>query len=366
MSAHSPSRKRPCAALVLSLALIGALLASLAPGAEAKAPRSFFGVIAAAPTEADYRKMGKGGLGASRVALAWGAIQAKRNGGFNWAGVDNQFRRAADNGLEPVPMLFGTPSFIKSKPGRIKPPTGSKRNRRAWQAFVRAAAARYGPGGHFWTQNPLLPKRAPREFIIWNEQNAPSFWRPKPDVGEYATLLRLAARGAGEGNPAVRTVVGGMHGNPKSKQGIRAARFVRKLYRQKNIRGAIDGIALHPYAGGVRGVRKQINQVRKAARKAGARPRLVIGELGWASGGNGDAALTKSRKGQARILRKSYRMLLNKRQAWRIDSVFWYVWKDQASNPNCRWCPKAGLVNQKGKDKPSWRAYKRLIARNAR
>jgi hypothetical protein len=263
-------------------------------------------------------------------------------------------------------MLFGTPDFIKSKPGRIKPPVRSKADRRAWRAFVRAAAARYGPGGQFWIAHPDVPNRAPRDFLIWNEQNAPTFWRPKPDVGEYATLLRLAAAGAGEGNPAVRTIVGGMYGYPHAKSGIPAAKFVRRLYRQKNVRGAIDGIALHPYAGGIKGVRKQITRVRKVARRAGARPRLVIAEIGWASGGNGSRQLTKTRKGQARMLKESYRLLLKKRQAWRIDSVFWYVWKDQASNPNCRWCPKAGLVNQKGKDKPSWRAYKRLIARNAR
>ena len=62
-------------------------------------------------------------------------------------------------------------------------------------AFVGQLAARYGPGGAFWTANPSLPKLYPSGIEIWNEENL----SPSTPPATYAALLKAAYA-------AVRTV----------------------------------------------------------------------------------------------------------------------------------------------------------------
>jgi hypothetical protein len=360
------------AASLAALLLSAALLLAVAESVRASVPAKFFGVSAKQPTEADYRQMGNGGIGSYRVIINWRGAQPTRSSDYNWNPADAQFRLAAENGMASFPIVLGTPRFVSRREGHHKPPVRSKRNRKEWEAFMVAVIRRYGPDGHFWKQNPLLGppggvrNLAPRDFTIWNEQNAPTFWRPEPRPAEYATLMRLAHRAARRANPSVRLVVGGMYGSPHSSEGISARSFIRKLYRKRGMKAAIDGINVHPYASGIKGVRRQIKQVRSAARKGGDRPAIWIGELGWASGGSGSKMLTKSRKGQKRMLARSMRMLINKRQAWKIRGVYWYLWRDTGPDAICNWCPKAGLVNKRAKPKPAWDAYRKIIRRHAR
>jgi hypothetical protein len=47
-------------------------------------------------------------------------------------------------------------------------------------------------------------------YEIWNEPNVDRFWPPRPNAGEYATLLRAAAAGIRRADPAARIVSGGL------------------------------------------------------------------------------------------------------------------------------------------------------------
>jgi hypothetical protein len=355
----------------------GVVLLALPAGASAqKVKPEFFGTIAVQPEVGDFREMQRVGVGSYRVPVSWRAIQHTRNGGYNWNGPDRHFRRAANHGLKPVPVLFGSPKFI-GREGRMRPPVRSKRNRQAWRAFVEATVNRYGRGGTFWQpQDPEIldplastqasPSARPAtDWIIWNEQNARPFWRPEARPGEYATLIRISRRAINAADPQGRLVTGGMYGYPNHRKSMSAREFLRRLYARKGMRAAIDGVALHPYAGGLKGVRRQIRQMRKVVRRAGAgNVSLWIGEIGWASAGDRKNALVKNRRQQARLLNRSMRMLINNQGRWRVRAAFWFVWRDYGSDPHCPCCPRAGLMTRGGDRKPAARTYRQLINRH--
>ncbi len=354
------------AGLTAGLGLLLALVACLAPGSASAAPRSFFGVSAVAPTSADMAGMSNLGLGTARVEISWRAIQSESGGGFNWHSADSRFLGAAQEGLRPLPLVFGTPEFIEKDPAKIKPPVRSKRDRKQWQRFIGAFAHRYGPGGKFWQQRPLLDgSLAPGEILVWNEQNSRSFWRGAADPGEYARLLRITDKAVGAVDPKIKLVAGGMYGYPNHEKSLKMTTFVKRLYRKKGVKKTLDGISLHPYASGIGGLKKQVGAARRILDKAGDRKAGIwIGEIGWASGGPNKNFLVKSPRSQAKLLKKGTRLLLKKRKRWHIKASLWYVWRDFSRPTACPWCPKAGLLKENSRRKPSYRAYRKLINRN--
>lgn len=359
--------RRPAAT---ATALVAAILCALVlvSTAQAAVPRSFFGVSAIRPIPADYKRMADLGAGAYRIEIGWPQVQPNENGGYDWTGPDQRFRRAATYGLRPTPIVFGSPSWATGDRGHVRPPMKSKEQRENWKRFVAAAVHRYGPGGTFWLQSPTLnPRLAPPDWIIWNEQNARAFWHPKVSPRQYARMLRITRRAIDEVNPGVRMTIGGMYGFPQHKHAMNAKKYLKRLYKQRRAKQLIDGVSVHPYAGKMKGVKAQTRALRRVMNKAGdRRAALWIGETGWASGGSktgGFAFLVKNKKKQARLLKQAHRFFINKRKRWNIKRVFWFAFKDYKEDPICSWCPKAGLLNQRSKLKPSGRAYSRLIGR---
>ena len=63
--------------------------------------------------------------------------------------------------------------------------------------------------------NPALPELPIRDWQLWNEQNSPSFWKPKPNVKAYAKLLDAAHDAIKRERPRCRrSMLGGMFGTP--------------------------------------------------------------------------------------------------------------------------------------------------------
>ena len=356
------SRLAPAAGLALAL---GVLL--VAAGPASAVPRSFFGVSAVQPTPADFKQMSDLGIGTVRIEIAWGSVQPTRKSGYNWNAVDQRFRRAATYGVRPQPIVFGSPPYISGgEYGRVVAPVDRKGHREAWKRFVTAAAERYGPGGTFWLTSPVLDgDLAPRNWIVWNEQNARNFWHPKANPKEYATLLRISRNAFDAAEPSIRITTGGMYGFPKKSTSLAAVKYLKKLYRERGVARAVDAVSLHPYSSGVGGVKDQVKDARKVIKRADPSAGIVIGEIGWASGGQPKSNfLIKSRSRQRDLLERAYRLFLDNRGSWNIRSVYWFTFKDNRDAEVCIWCPKAGLVNEKGKLKPSGQAYRGLIARH--
>ena len=339
-----------------------ALAVLLPASASASVPSSFFGVSAVLPTEHDFERMGNGGIGAYRLGIDWRNVQHTRKGGFNWGSPDADVKHSVQNGMVPAPFLYGTPRFVSKSKTKIIPPTGSFEDLKLWGAFVAAATRRYGPGGDFWDENPYLPNMPVRQWIIWNEQNARAFWFPRTDPKDYAKLVKVSEDAISSVDDTAKISLGGMFGYPHDGRSMKATRFLKAFYRVPGIERRFDTVNLHPYGAGVGTVRKQIKQARGAIRKAGDRDaKILIGELGWASGGPKKSPSVVGVKGQRNRIRQGMKMLIANRKKWKIAGAYVYVWRDFSLVTPCLWCPEAGLLTEDGESKPSWIALKQII-----
>jgi hypothetical protein len=344
--------------IFIALALVALLIPAAA--ASAKVPKSFFGISAVNPTDHDHKKMAKAGFGVSRFELSWRVIQKTRKGDFAWGYVDTRVRQAAENGMSSAMVVYGTPRFVHKTPG-FYPPTESAEDRKSWQKFLKAAVRRYGPDGVFWNAYPQLDAKPVHQWIIWNEENAKNFWQPKPDPKDYATLVEISDEAISKVDPNATITLGGMYCCPNDS--VSATTFLRKLYKVKGIESHFDAIGVHPYGSGLGTVRNQIEDIRKAARKAGdAKVDILVGELGWASSGPSRSPSVVGAQGQAKRLSKGLKMLAQKRDAWNIIGAYVYVWRDfDSSLTSCLWCPGAGLVDEDGNAKPALKAVRQAI-----
>lgn len=353
-------RALPVALLLMGIVALGAPATSTA----ASAPPQFWGVSAVLPTEEDFDRMGGAGFGTYRFQIDWRNVQTTRQGAYEWGAVDYDVRGAALAGMQPQPFVYGSPRFITPEDGKFVPPTESRENRQAWQAFLAAAVRRYGPDGEFWQQNPDVPVRPIKRWIIWNEQNAKAFWSPRPNPRDYATLVEISDRAISSVDPSANIILGGMFGYPR-KPNPSAVDFLRRFYAVKGIEEHFEAIGVHPYGAGVATVKKQIKQARTAVRKAGdPNVNIVVGEIGWASAGPEDSEPVVGVKGQANRLKKGLSLLARKRKAWNLVGAYVYVWRDFEIPSACLWCPAAGLVEVDGSSKPSLRAVRQTIRRN--
>lgn len=92
----------------------------------------------------------------------------------------------------------------------------------------------------------------------------------------------------------------------------------------------------------------------------GAKP-IRVTEVGVASDGAFANPFDKGRHGQARYLRRAYRLLLKGRRRWRVVGVDWFSWQDLPSHDShCVFCQYAGLVDLEGWPKPAWHAFRRF------
>lgn len=344
------------------ITLLALLALALPAGAEAKVGSGFFGSAAVEPTDADFAGMADTGFGVYRFELSWRVIQKTRKGGYDWAYVDARMAQTARAGMTPSVIVYGTPRFVSKSPDGFFPPTDSKRNLNEWRDFLKAAARRYGTDGTFWRDNPTLPKASVRQWIVWNEQNARAFWRPRPDPRDYAKLVEASDRALSAVDHKAQIVLGGMFGYPHDHRSKSAVEFLRQLYRVRGIAKHFDAINVHPYGSGVATVRKQVSQARKVARQAGDRGvDTLVGELGWASSGPSKSEEVVGAKGQAKRLKQGLELLVRNRRKWNVIGVYVYLWRDFSMPTSCLWCPGAGLVELDGTPKPARDSVRNVI-----
>jgi len=344
------------------VALLALLLASTKAQA---APREFFGVMPQDGLSAeDYPRMGKAKVGTLRFQIHWSSIDPGPGPDYNWAPVDDLVAHLAANGIRPLPFIFGTPNWVAELDGHNCTGCGVFAPRRkpalkAFETFMADLARRYGSNGTFWALNPQIPKKPIRTWQIWNEQNSPTFYAPKPNVKKYLKLLQAAKAGVSIDRKA-EVVVGGMFGTPLHgrKPAITSWDFLKKLYRIKGAHKYFDGVGIHPYAGTLKNVVKQTELMIDEIKKARDRKATTwVTELGWASEGP-DTALVKTPKKQASNLKASFRYFLKNRKKFNTKTVIWYSWRDDIDGEGlCEWCPGSGLLQENGKPKPSFKQF---------
>ena len=365
-------RAAPRRGLAAMAAALFSILLVTAAAAQAAAPKSFFGVVPQTPLSVqDIDRMGQGQVGTLRFEVFWAGIDPTPADDYDWSTPDAIIGEAARNDIRALPFVFSTPPWVialdgrSCEPGSCAPFAPRKPAAlKAWKTFLGDLTERYGPDGDFWQLNPAIPKMPIRVWQIWNEQNSPSFFKPKPNVEAYAKLLRSAHGAITKVDPRAEIVLGGMFGTPLGgrKPGISAWDYLGRLYDVKGAKKHFDGVAPHPYAAKMDKVLIQIDLLRDEMIAAGdRRTDLWITEIGWASGGAPNP-LNRGLQGQADRLREMFSYFKRKRNKLRIRNVDWYSWRDNVSAEAglCEWCPRSGLFDENLSAKPAWDAFMRF------
>jgi hypothetical protein len=349
---------------LLAAALVAVLVAipSLAPPAEAQ-NRAFYGVNTQGSLGGgDYNRMRRGGVGTLRFMVSWRIVEPSP-GDYRWGGTDQIIGNAAARSIRALPFVAAPPNHVRTPPTRAA-------DRRAFRRLMRAMARRYGPGGAYW-RGPYQAQhgsgarpRPVRAWQLFNEQNGRAFWGGKPRPRPYGRLVKMGASGVRSQNPRAAIVLGGMFGTPSGSGSISSWRYLNRLYRVKGIKRAFNAVAVHPYSPNLRGIRYQMRRVRNVMRRNNdGRKAIRVTEIGWGSQ-RGGHSLLKGPKGQARMLRRSFRLLTrhrNRRQGWNVGGINWFSWQD--GGPTCPFCESSGLFSGPPNDrtpKRSWRAFRRV------
>jgi hypothetical protein len=326
----------------------------------------FFGIASSATLDSeDLPLMVLTRVTTVRFLLGWSQLEPSQ-GTFDWSQSDERIGALAAHGIQPFPFVYNSPAWVSADPAH--PPLDTASDRAAWTDFLKAVVERYGPGGSYWTDSynqqfgsgaKPLPVTS---WQIWNEPNLPHYFAPRSSASKYARLLELSREAIVEQDPNAEIVLAGMpgYGKPDTAWG-----FLDKLYRQRGFADAFDAVALHPYARTVDQLRLEIDKLRMAMAENGdGDTPLWLTEVGWGSGPPNRFGLNKGRAGQKRLLEESFRLILDRRQAWHIPRLFWFDWRDPppGTPQSCSFCSSAGLLASDGKPKPAWHAFRELAS----
>jgi hypothetical protein len=304
------------------------------------------------------------GVGWIREQFLWELIEP-RDDQWNWERYDRLLTESSKRGLRVLPLLMDVPRWAAPQWNYIP------RDPSEYAEYVAKVTARYGPGGHFWDENPGLRELAPRYFELWNEPYYDFFAGNGVNPGRYARLVKAAARKGRRANRSARFLLAADTGFSDSSD--RYHDWVDELYDAvPDLNRWYDGVAVHPYSDGLapqiytpggytRGQVGRLAEIHSSIRKHGARgKRLWITEIGWSTCRSHDWCVTE--KQQASYIRKMYEL---SKTRWRgmVAALFIYHLRDHGDanggNPE-NWF---GTIRRDGSKKPSYRALQ-AIARS--
>jgi len=353
--------------------LLAGLIFLLAATHAAAVPKLFWGVVPQLQqSDAQLRRLQRGGVDSVRLPVAWGSVQPSPRGGFNWSGIDAQVGAAARARLEVLPFLYDAPRWaVPSR--RVPGSTGARAPLhlpangsagRAWSAFARAAVARYGPDGEFWSENPSVLRRPIHNWQVWNEPNF-KYFVVRPNPAEYGRLVKRTAAAIHSADPHAQVILAGLFARPGEAsrpfhppQAYFAADFLRLMYqRTPGVRAAFDGVALHPYTATYQRLTPEIEEVRSVLRRAGdGGVGLWITEMGWSSERpNRSDSFAVGLHGQVAQLKGAFSLLRREQGRWRLKRVYWFSVDDVPGV--CNFCGGTGLFRRNGNPKPAWHTY---------
>jgi hypothetical protein len=347
---------------------------SLCAASSAAAARTeFFGIVQGHLDSQDLQGMAASGIRTTRFELGWRSVEPSQ-GSYRWAASDRFVGALAAHGIRPMPFVWMSPRWVASSPAR--PPIDTAGHVQAWQNFLKAAVARYGPSGSYWTNGYVqrygagATPRPIQSWQVWNEPNLKKYFDPEGSdeqtARKYARLLRVSHAAITAKDPQAQVVLAGNPGYPPSG-GMRAWGFLDRLYREGGIKSKFDVAALHPYSQNVDGLRIQVQNMRAVMKKHGdgATP-LWLTELGWGSAPPDRFGINQGPTGQQQLLNGAYKLILNHRNAWNVQRLFWFLWRDpKAGSPfarRCSFCGSAGLLRHDRSRKPAHPTFRSFTA----
>lgn len=272
---------------------------------------------------------------------------------YDWRFGDWVASSLARSGIAWLPIIDYAPAWASGVPA---PRKGPPRNPADYAAFAGAAARRYGPGGEFWRTHPDVPARPVRAWEIWNEENSTHFWGGQPDAALYARMYAGARGAIHAADPGATVLVGGLTNAYESY----VADMVGAV---PALRGAIDGVAIHPYSPTVPGTAEEVRKRRAALRAAGLGDvPLWVTEYGWVT----SPATSGHYKpeGQRAIDLPAVADVLARSDCG-IRAIYPYTWTTPERNPASEedWY---GIVHPGGALSPSARAWIAFLRRGAK
>jgi hypothetical protein len=336
----------------IALAGLAAALALALPAASAQAvSKSFWGVQYNSPTTSqDFNMMQGAKVGTARFVIWHSFVQAD---GF--AQYDAVIGGLASRGVAGLPDLLNNPADY------TPPISGSAAQ--SWTQFAHDVVARYGPGGSYWSgpYQSQFPGAAIKPVTSWqvgNEPSLPKYWPTSSKAQDYAKFLKISHDAIKGVDPNATIVLAGLPGIVV-KAPYRGWKFLNQLYNVAGVKRNFDVAAFHPYAHHVDDIPPQMKKFRGVMRSHGDKSSKVwITEFGYGSDPP-NGRLNRGPTGQANMLRKTYKLFLERRRRWNLRGLVWYEWRDPAQkNPDCSFCSSAGLLYPNFTPKPAFSAYK--------
>jgi hypothetical protein len=253
-----------------------------------------------------------------RMDFGWSAIE-KKKGEYNWSDYDELTANLEKRGIRPIYILDYGNALYEEKMGSTNPITkkqvfevASPQHPESVAAFARWAAA---AAKHFKGKRVV--------WEIWNEPNI-SFWKPKPNADQYATLALATAKAVREADPDA-TIIG-----PASSE------FpwpFLETFLKSGVLEYIDAVSVHPYrsrrkppetaAADYAKLRKFIEQY--APNDTKRKTPIISGEWGYSSN-------TKNISVQTQAVFLARQQIANVMNG--IPISIWYDWKNDGKDPN--------------------------------
>jgi hypothetical protein len=192
---------------------------------------------------------------------------------YNWQFDDLTVGTLAASGLRWLPIVDYSPLWAASAPGQAHSPPRAAADA-DFASFAAALAERYGPGGAFWRGRPGLAAEPVDTYEIWNEPDNALFWGPAPDAGRYVELYLRARAAVKAVDPGARVIVGGLTAPNSFLPAMLAAR--------PDLRGHVDGVAIHPWGPNPVAVRRNLRTARAKMRLLGmGSVPIYVTAFGW-------------------------------------------------------------------------------------
>lgn len=332
--------------LTTILLLLAALALALAPGALAakrRVPFGFFGVdldpsvtrLVSASTLGDQLgKMASAGVESVRSNVFWSSVEPSP-GVYDFTGSDALVLAAAQHALSLLPIIELTPTWASSAPAGspnagLYPP----RDERTFAAFMTAMVDRYGPHGTLWSSYPSLRRYAVRDWQMWNEPAGTYDWTPQPWTTTYAPFLRAGYTAVHAADPGAKVALAAMVA--LNGPGLLPWLEAQALY-QLGAGHYFDIMAINAFtssdsvSASVRRSVRLVNEVRAVMRQYGdAHKPVWVTEVTWpASRGKvlpqDLFGFETTPSGQAKRLSAYYAYIATHRSAG-ISRAFWYTW----------------------------------------
>jgi len=293
--------------------------------------------------EKELDMIAAGGFRFIRMDFTWSAIERAR-GAYDWSAYEALTSGLERRGLSAIYILdYSNPLYEKIVEtrdpitGRATRALASPRGPESVAAFARwagAAAARFRGRPVIWE--------------IWNEPNI-HFWKPKPNVEDYARLAKAAAKAIRAADPQALIVAPASSGFPWE--------FLERFF-QSGILADLDAVSVHPYRNYRLGPEtaaadyaKLRALIRKYAPAGKERLPILSGEWGYATHRPGGL----SRARQAAFFARQQLANL----ASGVPISIWYDWRDDGPDPKERE-HNFGVVDLRLQPKPAYLAAQTL------